>query len=218
MHMHIIMHMQINKCICKYVCANKQMYMHIFKWICILWNACAYNPCISHAVQYCQRMLLPRSKSESINSVQETHSNIINQPVRTPTTQLSIVSSDGVSKKFAVNLVRVMSGGIARVGERITNAFEDEPHACITTSSFSQSPLRVCNHESVTHTHSRGIQWARAKRRCSNTRTREHDRTTSPIPGKPTTPSRTTVSWSGWPILLSKQKKKKLGRLSQGWC
>ena len=39
------------------------------------------------------------------------HLKIVNQPVRAPTTQSSIVSSDGVSEieKFAVNLVRVMS-------------------------------------------------------------------------------------------------------------
>ena len=42
----------------------------------------------------------------SINSVQAPHSKIVNQPVRAPTTQSSIVSSDGENEieKFAVNL------------------------------------------------------------------------------------------------------------------
>ena len=67
--------------------------------------------CSFHPVQYSQRKFLPRSKSErgSINYVQAPHSKIVNQPVRAPTTQSSIVSSDGVSEteKLAVSLVRV---------------------------------------------------------------------------------------------------------------
>ena len=68
------------------------MHMQISKCICKFKNAYA-------------------NKRGSINSVQAPHPKIVKQPVRAPTTQSSIVSSDGVSEmeKLAVNLVRVMS-------------------------------------------------------------------------------------------------------------
>ena len=92
---------------------------------------------------------------------------------------------------------------IARVCERITNAFEDEPHACTATStSFCQSPLqswhtqqRHSMSEEALFEHSHKVTWP------------YYESGSSRIPGKLTAPSRTAVSSSGWQMLLSEQKQ-----------
>ena len=70
-------------------------------------------PCISltPSSTVMENSYLAVKARESINSAQATHSKIINQPVRAPTTQSFVVYFDGVTerKKFAVNLVREMS-------------------------------------------------------------------------------------------------------------
>ena len=86
---------------------------------------------IYHTLQYSHRKFLPRKKRarETKNSVQATHAKIVNQPVRAPKTQSSVLSSAGVSEREK-SLLRISFerwAGIARVDESITNAFEDNP-------------------------------------------------------------------------------------------
>ena len=139
---------------------------------------------------------------ESINSVQPTHSKIVNQPMRAPTIQSSIVSSDGVSEieKFVVNLVLVIS-------EYSTRLRKNHKYLRGLTPMLAQQHQRVTVRALCCHTwyaHNRGIQWARATRRSSNTHTREHGRTTSrdQVPflvNKPRPQEQPKQSWDDFP-------------------
>ena len=157
---------------------------------------------LSHRPGQPENILTSQQKREreSIDSVQVTHSNIINQSVRAPTTQPSVVSSDGGSEEFAGKLIREMN--------------EHSPHALAKESPMptrinlvlAQQQQRVsvrvlCNqHTQQRHSTTESGEalfehWHKGRRP-------HYQLVSSPIPGKPNTPSRAAVSYSGWPWLL----------------
>ena len=146
------------------------------------WTSCSAVR-ISHPVQYSQRKFLPRNKCEreSINSVQAPHSKIVNQPVRAPTTQSSIVSSDGVSEieKFGVNLVRVMSEYSTRLRKNHQCLRGRTPCLHSNINEFLSEPLQSW------HTQQRHSMSEEALFEHSHKGTRPHYQSgSSPIPGK----------------------------------
>ena len=92
---------------------------------------------------------------ESINSVQEPHSKIVNQPLRAPTTQSSIDSSKGVSEieNFAVNLVLVISEYSTRLRKKLQCLRGRILCLHCNINEFLSEPCAI-----IRDTHSRGIQ------------------------------------------------------------
>ena len=128
---------------------------------------------------------------ESINSVQEPHSKIVNQPVRSQTTQSSIALSDGVCEieKFAVNPILVMSEYSTRLQKNHQSLRGRTPclHSSINKFLSEPSPLQSL----VTQTQQRHSmsESDEARFQHSHKGTRPYyESGSSPFPGKLTTP------------------------------
>ena len=167
------------------------------------WTSCSAVH-ISHHVQYNQTKYLPRNKSEREHKLctSTTFQNWQSACARTDNT---VVHRERDREVCVESCSSDWWAGIARVCERITNAFEDEPHAC-TSTSYCQSPLLSY----VTRTQQRHSMSESDEAQFEHSHKRTwpyYESGSSPIPDKLTAPSKTAVCCSGWPMLLSEQRQ-----------